>query len=133
MDKYLFEQNRTPARKPTGIKETPEGFLAIEFTESKLISSSQQQKNSIISWINSIIFWITVLPFVLPFAVLFLISIPYLLLILLLIFTLSFLFSSSYRNNIFAKFRLFPGEVILSTYPQSGHKTNIGTPLIFKY
>jgi len=112
MDKYLFEQNRTPARKPTGIKETPEGFLAIEFTESKLISSSQQQK-------NSIIYQIIGLPFVLIFAPAFLIFIPIVLLILLLIFTLNFLFARSYRNNIFAEFRLFPGEVFLSIYPLS--------------
>jgi hypothetical protein len=108
MDKYLFEQNRTPARKPTGIKETPEGFLAIEFTESKLISSSQQRK-------NSIIYQIIGLPFVLIFAPVFLYSIP----ILLLIFIGIFLFNRSYRNNIFAKFRLFPGEVFLSIYPLS--------------
>lgn len=101
MDKYLFEQNRTPARKPTDIKETPKGFLAIEFTESKFYSSSQQQQNSIISWI-----------IVLPFVLLFQTVGP----ILLLIFIGTF-FNRSYRN--IAKFRLFPGEVFLSIYPLS--------------
>ncbi len=112
MDKYLFEQNRISARKPTDIKETPKGFLAIEFTESKLFSSSQQQQNSIIAWIIA-------LPFVLIFGSLFVWWFLAFGPILLLIFICIFLFNRSYRNNIFAKFRLFPGEVFLSIYPLS--------------
>ncbi|AFZ61256.1 hypothetical protein H6G54_02905 [Anabaena cylindrica FACHB-243] len=112
MDKYLFEQNRTSARKPTDIKETPEGFLAIEFTESKLISSSQQQQNSIISWIIA-------LPLILIFGYLFAVALLAFGSILLLIFIVAFSFNRSYRNHIFAQFRIFPGEVFLSTYPLS--------------
>lgn len=91
---------------PHKFEQTSEGFLASE----TIIINRHNKKPSTIEIIGSFCFLLLV--FVPSFILLIIFW-----WLLLLIFIGMFLFNTKFKNNIFARFNLFWGELILSTYP----------------
>ena len=106
MSIYKFEQNQTGAKFPINIEETSEGFLLLE-NKGKL--PKKYKFNSISGLIA--------LPLIIIFLVLFLFWLFFFWWLLLIVAVASFLFNKRFRNNLIARFRFKPGEVLLPSYP----------------
>lgn len=106
-----FEQNQTPPKSPIKAQETSEGFL--------FINSNFNLKEP--KHIFFIIYLIVVLILILNFQ-----SFNLFWRSLLFIGIIAFFFNKSFRNYIFAQFRLSGAKILLSTYPlRLGEECNL--------
>ena len=106
MSIYKFEQNEAPAKFPINVKETSEGFLLLE---NKGNLPKEYKFNPIYSLI--------ILFFVIQFFIILRFFRIWFWWFLLIVFVVCFLFNKRFRNNLIAKFRFKPGEVLLPSYP----------------
>ncbi len=110
MDNY-FEQNQTPPKSPIKAQETSSGFL--------FINSNFNLKEP--KHIFLIIYLIFVLILIFNFQ-----SLNLFWRCFLFIGIIAFFFNKSFRNYIFAQFRLSGAEILLSTYPlRLGEECNL--------